>query len=219
MSIFKYLFLIPFLVISQAGKAEAENDTLFVPSVRLGIDVSGFARHLIEPETITGEIIMDVEWRKSHFLVVEGGLLRVDVKKETHVYQADGYFVRIGPDFNILERNPDNPNDVILASLRYGYGKLNHEAPYVLIPDPYWGDRETTISSENYRAHWLEAGIGLKTEIWRSIFMGWSLRGRLMLSDTSSPAMDPYFISGFGRSGSNTKLSLHYYMMYRIPLR
>ncbi len=219
MNIFKYLFLIPFLAISLTAMAEAENDTLFVPSLRLGVDVSGFARHLIEPETITGEITLDLEWRKSHFFVAEGGLLQVDVEKETHIYQADGYFIRIGADFNILERNPDSPNDVVLLSLRYGYGKLEHEAPFIMIASPYWGNRETAISAESYRAHWLEAGIGLKTEIWRDIFMGWSLRGRLMLSDTSSPAMDPYFVSGFGKSGNNTNLTLHYHVMYRVPLR
>ncbi len=219
MNIFKYLFLIPFLAISQVGMTEEVNDTLFVPSVRLGIDISGFARHLIEPETITGEITLDVEWRKSHFFAIEAGLLEVDVEKETHVYQADGYFIRIGADFNILERNPDSPNDVLLASLRYGYGKLEHEAPFVLIPSPYWGARETVIPAESYQAHWLEAGIGLKTEIWNNIFLGWSLRGRLMISDTSAPAMDPYFISGFGKSGNNTSLSFHYQLMYRLPLR
>lgn len=219
MNIFKYLFLIPFLAISQPGMTEEAHDTLFVPSVRIGVDVSGFARHLIEPESITGEVTLDVEWRKSHFFVIEGGMLEVDVEKETHVYQADGYFIRMGADFNILERNPDSPNDVLLVSVRYGYGKLEHEAPFIMLPSPYWGGLETAIPPETYQAHWLEAGIGIKTEIWRNLFLGWSLRGRLMLSDTSSPAMDPYFISGFGKSDNNTSLSLHYQIMYRLPLR
>ena len=199
--------------------AETENDTLFTPAVRIGIDVSGFARHLIEPETLTGEITLDMEWRKSHFLVLEGGLLNVNVEKESHHYQADGFFLRLGADFNILERSPENPNDVLLASLRYGYGKLDHEAPYIIIPDPYWGDHATAIPPESFHAHWLEAGIGLKTEIWGNLFLGWSLRGRLMLASSSDPEMEPYYIGGFGKSGSNTRLSLLYSISYRIPLR
>ncbi len=217
MNILKYLFLIPFLLTS-SGLA-AENDTLFTPSVRLGVDLSGFARHMVEPETLTGEVSLDVEWRKSHFAVIEAGLLQVDVEQETHRYQADGYFIRMGADFNILERNPEYPNDLLLASIRYGYSNLTHESPFIVIPDPYWGDHHTAVPGERYHAHWLEAGIGMKTEIWRQIFLGWSLRGRLLLTSTSDPEMEPYFIGGYGQSGSNTRLSLHYSIMYRIPLR
>ncbi len=217
MNILKFLFLIPFLVISQAGLAE--NDTLFTPSVRPGLDVSGLARHLMEPEVVTGEASLDVEWRKSHFVAIEGGLLQVDMQKETHRYQANGYFLRAGADFNILERNPENPHDVVLASIRYGYSKAEHEAPFIVISDPYWGDYETAVSKENFQAHWIEAGIGLKTEIWHNIFLGWSLRGKIMLASTDDPEMDPYFIGGFGKSGSNTRISLLYSIMYRIPMR
>ncbi len=217
MNILRFLFLIPFLVI--CNSLTAENDTVFTPSARLGADLSGFARNLIEPETLTGEISLDIEWRKSHFVAIEAGLMQVDVQQETHRYQADGYFFRLGADFNILERSPDNPNDVLLVSLRYGYGKSDHEAPFIVIPDPYWGDHETSVSPESFQAHWLEAGIGLKTEIWNNIFLGWSLRGKLLLTSTSAPEMEPYYIGGYGKSGSNTRLSLLYSVLYRIPMR
>ncbi len=198
---------------------KAENDTLFVPSVRVGLDMSGFARQFVEPETVTGEVSVDVELQENYFAVLEAGMMAVDVKKETHRYQAGGYFFRLGADFNILGRTPENPNDLVLLSLRYGYGTMDHEAPFIVIPDPFWGNHQTALPSEKYRAHWIEAGMGLKTELFHNIFIGWSLRGRLLVASTKDPAMEPYFIGGYGKSNGNTTLMLHYHVLYRIPLR
>lgn len=206
-----------FLMMPAGVHAEQETDTLFVPSVRFGVDLSGFARQLFETETLPVEFSADVEWRENFFIAAEGGWLTVDVNRETHRYQASGYFFRLGHDFSIFRGGAHNPNDVFLVSLRYGYGRVRHEAPHIVIPDPYWGDYETSLSSEEYAAHWLEAGIGMKAEVLRNLFLGWSLRGRVRIANTSDPLMQPYIISGFGKS-DNSALMVHYSIYYRIPL-
>ncbi len=195
------------------------NDTLFAPSIRVGLDVSGLARHLLEPEVMDSELSVDIEWRKNHFLALEAGLVSVNVDKESHRYQSDGFFFRLGPDFNVLGRGDHNPNDLVLLSFRYGYGRLKQEAPFILISDPYWGDFEDALDSESYQAHWLEAGLGLKAEVFRHFFVGWALRGRLLVARSSRTGMDPYIISGYGKHSGSTNLMLHYHLMYRIPLR
>lgn len=200
-----------------ATQAESPRDTIFVPSLRIGIDMSGFARQIVEPETLPLEFSADFEWRENMFAAVEGGWLNVDVDRETHRYRAKGFFVRTGADFNLLKGSVQNPNDVIIISLRYGYGKIQHEAPHIVIQDSYWGDFITKADKESYAAHWLEAGLGMKAEIWNNLFLGWSLRGRLRVISTSDPTMEPYFISGFGKS-NNTALTFHYSILYRIPL-
>lgn len=216
MNILRYIFLI--LVLSATNSlAAAEQDTLFSPSIRIGADLSGFVRNIWERETLPVEFSVDFEWRKNHFIAAEAGWLNVEVAKETHEYTAGGYFFRAGADFNILERSPEHPNDVLLLSLRYGFGKLDHEAPNIIISDPLWGDYQTGIDAETYSAHWLEAGIGMKSEIFSNVFLGWSLRGRLRVSSTSDPGMEPYRISGFGKS-QNTTLTFHYSILYRFPL-
>lgn len=207
------------MVMSLSQGLRANNDADYSPSVRVGLDVSGFARQLVEPETMFREISLDVEWKYNYFVAVEAGLLDIDVQKQTHRYMAGGYYLRLGPDFNVLGRKPEAPNDLVLLSLRYGFSKLDHEAPFILIPDSYWGDFQTAVESESYRAHWVEAGISLKTELGYNIFIGWSLRGKLLLYNTREAEMEPYFIGGFGKTGRNTGLMLHYHIYYRIPLR
>ncbi len=216
MNILKYIFLI-LALLSTSVAVTAQNDTIFKPAVRLGLDVSGFARQLIEAETLPVEFSFDYEWRKKYFAAAEAGWLNVDVNRDTHRYNAQGYFFRTGIDIGILGGDVHNPNDHVLLSLRYGYGRLKQEAPYILISDAYWGDYETSVDPETYHAHWLEAGLGMKTSIWNNLFLGWSLRGRVRISSTSDPNMEPYFISGFGRS-NNAALMLHYSIYYRFPL-
>ncbi|MFO7874696.1 MAG: DUF6048 family protein [Bacteroidales bacterium] len=222
MNTLKFFFLTLVIVISPllaAGDETDGNDTLYVPSVKLGFDVSGFARKLVEPETLTAELSVDYEWQEYIFGVVEAGMLTVDVEKQSHTYQTEGRFIRAGVDFNIFKPPGHSSQEGIFVSGRYGYGTLEQRAPYILIHDPFWGDYETSIESDRYRAHWLEAGIGLKTELWRNLFLGWSLRGRLLLAGTSDPDMEPYFIGGFGKNGGSTSLMLHYSIYYRVPFR
>lgn len=217
MSIIKYILLLPLALISL--QVQGSSDTLFRPALRIGLDVGGFARKFVEPEVMMSEVSADVEWRRGFFAAAEFGLLHIDVEKETHRYQARGNFFRLGSDFNILERNPQSKHDVLLLSVRYGFGWMEHEAPFIIISDPFWGDYESLVESEKYRAHWLEAGFGLRTELWNNIFVGWSLRGHLLISRTREAEMEPHFISGFGRTNGSTSLLLHYQIMYRIPLR
>lgn len=197
----------------------AQQDTIYKPSIRLGVDLGGFARQIFEPQTQSLEFSLDVEWKRHYFAAFEAGMLAVDISRESHQYQASGYFFRLGMDFNILGQTPDNPHDLVLLSLRYGYGSLEHEAPMIQINDPYWGNYLTNLPAESYGAHWLEAGIGLKTQLWGQLFLGWSLRGRLLVSQSSDHGMAPYFISGYGKSSGSTNLMLHYTISYRIPFR
>jgi hypothetical protein len=216
MNTLRCIFLILALLLISMS-ATAQIDTLFTPAARIGVDVSGFARHLIEEETLPVEFSFDYEWQQNYFAAAEVGWLNVDVNRDTHRYNAQGFFFRTGVDIGILGGDIQNPNDHVLISLRYGYGRLKQEAPYILISDAYWGDYETSVDPETYHAHWIEAGLGMKTSIWSNLFIGWSLRGRVKLGSTSDPNMEPYFISGYGKT-NNAALMLHYSIYYRFPI-
>ncbi len=217
MSTFKYLYLSLLLLILSDGAFAGEKDTVFRPSVRIGVDFSGVPRNLLEPETRTWEVSLDYEWSKNWFVAIEAGGVNIEVDQPTHDYHSGGNFFRIGADYNILGRKGPDHLDLVLLSARYGYGSLDHYASRVIISSPYWGDYETAFPEENLSAHWLELGGGVKTQIWRNFFLGWSLRGRLLVSKTSHPAMDPYFISGFGRyRDGNFSVMMHYSLFYRI---
>lgn len=214
MRILNYFILLLLLPVSHM--LAGQSDTLFSPSLRLGADVSGLVRYYFEPETMSLELSADYEWRKDWFVTAEAGMLDIDIRRETHNYLANGYFLRAGADYNILNKHTLSRTGIVYASLRYGYGLLNHEAPGITISMPYWDDFNTGISNETIHAHWLETGGGIKTRLAGNIYLGWTLRARFMLYRSPSPGIDPYYISGFGKIKNNPAVMVHYYIYYQF---
>jgi hypothetical protein len=192
-------------------------DTLvFRPTVSLGYDLSGLARNYFEPEVMVHGISGSFEWQPNWFAAIEAGNLDVAIARETHNYDARGLFFRAGVNYNLLQKNPSMKGEEIFLSFRYGFGTLSHEAPRIIINDPYWGSVEGAFEAARYSAHWAEIGGGLKTKLFWNLYLGWDLRIRLMLARKPGSDMDPYYISGFGKNDGNTSVMLHYSLFYKF---
>ncbi len=197
---------------------QGNNDTIFRPSARIGFEMSYPARILFEPETEQFETSIDIEFSKNWFGVLEAGILGVDVERDDFNYYSDGYFFRTGLDFNILGRETLKENDVVYFGLRYGYGKQKHGADNIIVYDEYWDTSYTTsVDGSDFESHWGEIVGGVKTELFANLFIGWSLRLRLILHETEETLMKPYRIAGFGSGGENTAIDFNYSIFYRIP--
>lgn len=196
--------------------AAGENDTLFHRSLRIGVDVSGFVRNLIEPEVMSYELSADLEWSKNLFIALESGFIDLNINKPTHDYFAGGYFLRAGLDYNMLQKPELNELGIVFGALRYGMSNTWHEAPEIVIGNTYWGNVNTSMPSENIWSHWLELGAGIKTKLVGNVFIGWSIRTRFMLHKSSSAAMQPYYISGFGKYNDKPQVMLHYSVYYKV---
>lgn len=216
MNILSLLLLIPLMASSLVTRANTDTDTLFHPSLKIGVDVSGFARNLLEPETMAFEISADLEWQKNWFAAIEAGFLDIDIKKTTHNYKAEGYFLRAGIDYNLLQKNMEENPGIVYGLLRYGVSNTKHEAPEINIHNPYWGGVSTSIPSEVIWSHWFELGGGLKTRLAGNFYVGWTLRARFLMAKSSPLAMEPYYIAGFGKFDDKPSVMVHYYIYYKI---
>lgn len=217
-NISKYFFLLA-LVLSTASQAQVADTLVFRPSLSLGYDVSGMARRFFEPNVFMHGVSAGIEWRPNLTAIVELGTLNIDINKETHTYLSRGFFVRTGLNYNLLQRRLSMPGEELFVSVRYGFGSLTHEAPFILIDDPYWGPFETMQQPAGYTAHWAEIGGGLKTKLFWNIYIGWDLRVRMKLAHKSEVDMEPYYISGFGKGENNSAVMLHYSVYYKIPFK
>ncbi len=213
MNISRFSFLL--LLIFNAP-LHAANDSLFSPGIMIGADMSGFARYYFSPETITWELSADKEWRRNWFAAMEGGALAINILKDSHNYRARGYFVRMGVNYNLVDR-PDMENTGMVYGLtRYGYGRMNHEAPDITIGNAYWGNTQMAIPSESAHAHWFEIGGGLKAKLIGNVFIGWTIRTRFLIHLTKTSGMEPYYISGFGKNQGRPVVMVHYYLYYKF---
>ncbi|MBS4013740.1 MAG: hypothetical protein KGZ97_08270 [Bacteroidetes bacterium] len=219
MNILKYISLFLLLISNSILGNNPEEINLFRPSIRIGFDASGLVKRLWQPETMQLEFSADAEIKPNWFIAAEAGYLDIDIIRNNFDYNANGLFLRLGADYNVLTKKPSESNDVVLISMRYGYSGLSHSASRVNIIDPYWGDYTTAIDSEIVNSHWLELGFSLKTELFKGLFLGWAIRGRYLIYRSQDPLLEPYNIPGFGNlRKNNTGFSLHYGLFYRIPL-
>ncbi len=216
-------------VVSQQAPGQQENeatqktDTIVrfpvEPFIRLGVDVSAIGRIVAEPEVRQLEFSLDSEVSFNWFAVLEGGVLEVTTEQETFSYTSSGYFFRAGFDYNLLGRPTPVQNDLVLLGLRYGFSNLNHEAPFFTVSNPYWGDYSGSMEPSSHSLHWLEFSGGVKTEIFRNLYLGWYLKTRVKLSETKDPDLEPYYIGGFGHGTRRAPVMIHYSILYRFNFR
>ena len=225
MNISKYFLFLMIATFSAALIAQDENitDTLakdfdIKPFVRLGFDISAIGRTIYEPEVRQLEFSLDSELLRNWFFNLEAGMMQVRSRQETFSYSSDGYFLRTGADLNLLGRPDAKQNDLVILGLRYAWSFLQHEAPYFILENPYWGEHSGSIGKRAYHTHWMELIGGVRTEVFDNLFLGWMLRTRIPLFRTRNPEIEPYYISGFGHGKRSSPVTVHFSVYYRIGL-
>ncbi|MCF8335699.1 MAG: DUF6048 family protein [Bacteroidales bacterium] len=215
-NILKYTFLLLILLTcnSQEGKTQKKR----IKGLRLGVDVSGFPVQYFVPARQNIGITADFEINPGLYTVAEAGRLETDRKEETHHYISNGYYGKIGFDYDFLKPQPNTRYDMLFGGFRFGGSSFNHQADDIIISDDYWGEYTERIPPNTIKAFWAEAVAGIKTEVFKHFFMGWSVRGQLMLYRQKDAGMQPWLIPGYGKAESNTSIFITYTLSYRIPL-
>ena len=215
-NILKYTFLLLILLVSSIEEGKSQDKRIKGP--RFGVDVSGFAWQYFVPSRQNIGITADFEINPEYYAVIEAGRMGTNRREETHHYRSSGYYGKIGIDRNFLEPQPQSRYDILYGGFRLSGSSFSHQADNIIISDDYWGEYTENIPSHNLNAFWVEAVGGIKTEVFENFFMGWSVRGQLMLYQQKNRDMKPWLIPGYGNAGSNTSLYITYTLSYRIPL-
>ena len=68
---------------------------------------------------------------------------------------------------------------------------------------PYWGESEKLqITGQKSWAHLGELLGGLRVQVYKNFYMGWTVRYRLMFSHKKNTYSQPWYIPGFGTDSS-----------------
>jgi hypothetical protein len=205
------------------GQSQNSEDTIKITPrperfIRVGLDLTGIGINIMEPQVRQFEISFDSEVYYNLFANLEGGTLSVLSDQSNYNYNATGLFLRFGADYNLLKRQEKTKNDVVMIGLRYSFSQINHGAANFSIPNPYWGDYEGSVENSNYNLHWAELVGSIKTEIFKNLFLGWTLRTRIRLSQTKNPVLQPYYIGGFGKGTRSAPVMIQYNLSYKFGL-
>jgi hypothetical protein len=204
-------FIILFRVSGQEGR---------IKGLRVGYDLTRTALLYFEPERKAYEFSADFEVKQNYYISAEYGRQQVDLKKPGYNYTSDGYFTRFGLDYNFSKNKMDvNAYEMVYGGFRYGFANYSHTATDINVAGNYWGIGSVAgLPSEDLSAHWFEIVAGIRGELFKNCFFGWSFRGRVMLWQKKDAAMHAYNIPGYGAGNKKSQLGFNYSIYYRIPL-
>ncbi len=217
----KSFFSIAMLCASLTMLAQEEVKTTTVPEtsgLRVGIDLAKYVYQIIEPSITGFEASVDYEIKLNYFITLEGGYERALPESDFYNYELSGYYARVGLDYNLIKDRTDN--DIFFLGLRYGISSYTQQATDIAITS-YWGDNILSLPQESLTAHWVEAVVGMKAELFfaKNFFIGWAVRGRAIFAGNDFYTLQPFTIPGYGNSEANATIGATWSIYYNIPVR
>ncbi len=218
----RYIFSIIFVLITILpgfSQEEKAKEKFRIKGPRFGFDLSRLTLYYFEPERTVFEFSLDYEIKRNYYPVVEFGLQEINLEKPTYNYQSEGYYIRLGMDYNFQKNLSIDQYEMVFFGFRYGFSSQNHSADNIIIENEYWGDYfAESVPQSTFYGHWIELAGGIRAELFRNVFIGWSVRGRLMLVKSKKPIMQSYYIPGFGKGSKRVSLGFNYSIYFRIPM-
>jgi hypothetical protein len=185
----------------------------------LGTDLSRFVVPIVDSTRYGWEVSGDFELLKDMYGVVEIGSQNTAFDHVNYDYKSGGAYTRVGVDYNYMKHLDPESTDQLLVGLRYGFTTYWHEASNIVVRDPVWGDYSGgNIERKWLGANWMEITTGMRAELLRNLYLGWSIRFRINIWQQSDNQMKPFHIPGYGRAWNNSAVGINYSLYYKIPI-
>lgn len=198
---------------SMSDSVAEQADGSFEQGFRIGINLSEPLFMVYEPSKLSVEMVFDRNIGTEYFAVAETGFAMRELNEPAYRLEEKGLFMRFGGDKNFLKQF----NDVVALGARLGFSVYERSAPLVIVEGGYWGDYSGSLAAETFFRQWAEVVLVLKTEIFNNVFLGWNLRGKVLLFGREDSHMDERYIPGFGTGEVNSTLGFDFYIYYRFP--
>ena len=187
--------------------------------VMVGVDVSGLATKVLGSDMFSTEASVQLNLKNRFFPIVELGYGSIETThEETDIfYKTSAPYFRSGMDYNVFYQKPYLPG-YFTVGLRYGHSSFKYDIQAPDLTDPNWGHTEVPFAYNGVKSNagWLELVLGLKTQVYKSFYMGFSVRYRSRLNVGKSEHSEPYYIPGFGKNGSSN-IGISYNLYYKLP--
>lgn len=152
-----------------------------------------------------------------YFITFENGWQSYDNNAGSNAsYSSSGNYFRIGADVDFL--NSKKKQHEFYLGLRYAFGSFS-ESLNGNGNDDLFGTFPVQIKTNNVQSSWFELLTGLRADLGRNIFMGYTFRWRFLPSYERIEGFSTYYMPGYGRISDASNIWFNYYIGYRIHFR
>jgi len=198
-------------------KVKKEKEPLYFSGARVGLEMLHLAENIFGTDRTGFEMNADVAVSNKFFLVVDLGTekyTRSDVTNN-YTYTNSGQYLRIGIDYNLLHKK--TADEAVSFGLRYASANFKHDLNYTL-SDDFWGDASGNIEEQGLSANWVEFVASFKVKIIKNLYLSPNFRIKFLGGSKGNSSLTIADIPGYGVAKSNTKASVNYSLLYRLPL-
>jgi len=208
---FSSLILCIFVSSAQAKKptkAKEINNAPFFNGITVQADVASVAGSLLSKGgTYSYEGAVQADFKHKLFPTIELGYAGANkISIENNEFKGNGPFGRIGVDLNIITPKKDSKptNNLFLVGLRLGMTNFKYNISNMSITDNYWGGSQIVPFNNLVSTKvWYEIAVGIRVEVIKDIFMGWSIRSKTLISQDVAGNATPWYIPGYGVNGAS----------------
>ncbi len=187
--------------------------------ISFGIDISPFILYAFQPDRIGATFLGRYYFKRNWYSVAEIGFENVDFDENSYAYTSNGGFLKIGAEYNFFKVNDPSNTDNITAGIRYGIATQSQQSPRYTIIDDYWGNYTGDIGLSTVVSHYIDLVAGIRTQVFKNFFMGWTFRLKVLMSSNSKTVLEPYSIPGYGKGDVNVNMGFTYTLEYQIPFK
>lgn len=225
MKILKFTFVLCLLAIISYGQKEPTkklkpkrtDNFIRMKGLRISTDITRPFQDLwIKGNRYGSEFSVDMELWPNLFPTFETGLDFMKLNTNYVNYKGSGSYSRLGMDYNVLQAENTNDKNIFVIGLRYGFALAKQQVNSYTI-DSYWKPVTGNFGSQNYGAHWAEFLIGMKGEVIRNIYLGWTIRGKVLVDKTNLKMPPVFFIPGYGKASHSFNADFTYSISYNLP--
>lgn len=203
---------------SVAPKKPIHNAPLF-GGLLLSADLASPVMTLFGTQYGNYEVALEADIYHRFFPVVEVGMGMANYKPQgnNYTFKCDpAPYMRLGANYNFFYNN--GSESFFSLGFRYGLTGFSYAWEDITIGSSYW-ESEELVSTPKQKAfaHWGEIVVGLRVQVYKNFYMGWSGRYRYMFGCGTSAYGDPYFVPGFGPKEGGWGFT--YTIGYRLPIK
>ena len=172
--------------------------------IRVGIDAVKLARTFFEKDYRGLEFVGDYKLTRRHYLAAEIGNESKTVDDDQLNFTTEGTYIKAGFDYNAY-KNWVGMENMIYVGMRYGVSSFSQtlNSYQIYNPNTYFGENQIIEPGEKFSglsAQWIEVVAGIKAEVFKNTYVGFSFRVNYLVSDKKPENFDNLHIPGFNRT-------------------
>ncbi len=227
----KYFINILFLLLSLPAFAQEAEEPLeeeepakivavdSFSQMRIGFDISRPVFNYLVSSRQSYEFELDYYHKNDLYFVADFGWGNAKVDYYDLKYTTNNTFFRLGINKSMIKRQSSHDWDMGFVGVRYGVAPIQRSVASYVVVDSFWGNSMGTVPAKNMTLHWAEVTAGIKVELLRNLFAGWTIRGKFRINKSSFQELPPYYIAGYGKGDKGSVFDFNFYINYAIRWR